>query len=54
MCIRDSSYVIPDDVKVVTKPALRHRLHVQPEAELEGVTPDLVLDQLLDSVPVPR
>ena len=48
------SFVTPDDVKVVTKPALRHRLHIQPEAELEGVTPDLVLDQLLDSVPVPR
>lgn len=47
-------YVTPDDVKVITKPALRHRLHIQPEAELEGVTPDSVLEQLLDSVPVPR
>ncbi|MGI9608250.1 MAG: AAA family ATPase [Acidimicrobiales bacterium] len=47
-------FVTPDDVKMVTKPGLRHRMHVQPEAELEGVTPDIVLDGLLDSVPVPR
>lgn len=48
------SFVTPDDVKLVTKPGLRHRLAVQPEAELEGVTPDIVLDGLLESVPVPR
>ena len=48
------TFVTPDDVKVVTKPALRHRLAVQPEAELEGVTADIVLDGLLESVPVPR
>lgn len=48
------SFVTPDDVKMVAKPGLRHRLQVQPEAELEGVTPDIVLDGLLGSVPVPR
>ncbi len=48
------SFVTPDDVKLVTKPGLRHRLAVQPEAELEGVTADIVLDGLLESVPVPR
>jgi MoxR-like ATPase len=47
-------FVTPDDVKAIAKPSLRHRLHVQPEAELEGVTPDIVLDGLLDTVPVPR
>ena len=48
------SFVTPDDVKLITKPGLRHRLAVQPEAELEGVTADVVLDGLLESVPVPR
>jgi MoxR-like ATPase len=47
-------FVTPDDVKMIAKPGLRHRLQVQPEAELEGVTPDIVLDGLLESVPVPR
>ena len=48
------TFVTPDDVKGIAKPGLRHRLQLQPEAELEGVTPDIVLDGLLDSVPVPR
>lgn len=48
------TFVTPDDVKMIAKPGLRHRLQVQPEAELEGVTPDIVLDGLLESVPVPR
>jgi MoxR-like ATPase len=47
-------YVIPDDVKALARPALRHRLQLRPEAELEGVTPEGVLDGLLSTVPVPR
>jgi MoxR-like ATPase len=47
-------YVIPDDVKALVRPALRHRVQLHPEAELEGVTPDGVLDRVLSAVPVPR
>jgi len=47
-------FVTPDEVKAMAKPALRHRLQLRPEAELEGATPDGVLDGLLASVPVPR
>ena len=47
-------YVTPDDVKALTRPTLRHRIVLRPEAELEGVTPDGVLDGVLTSVPVPR
>jgi MoxR-like ATPase len=47
-------FVTPDEVKAVAKPALRHRLELRPEVELEGGTPDGVLDGLLASVPVPR
>ncbi|MEJ7844693.1 MAG: MoxR family ATPase [Acidimicrobiales bacterium] len=48
------SYVTPDEVKAVAKPALRHRLQLRPEAELEGTTADGVLDGVLATVPSPR
>ena len=47
-------YVTPDDVKALALPALRHRVELRPEAELEGVSADAVLDGILASVPVPR
>jgi MoxR-like ATPase len=47
-------YVSPDDVKALARPALRHRVQLRPEAELEGVTVDAVLDGVLATVPVPR
>ena len=47
-------YVTPDDVKALARPALRHRIKIRPEAELEGVTADAVIDTVLNSVPVPR
>ena len=48
------NYVTPDDVKAMARPTFRHRLALRPEAELEGATPDGVLDGILASVPVPR
>jgi MoxR-like ATPase len=47
-------YVTPDDVKALARPTLRHRIQVRPEAELEGVSPDGVLETVLATVPVPR
>ena len=47
-------YVTPDDVKALARPALRHRLRLRPEAELDGVTADAVIDGVLASVVVPR
>ena len=47
-------YLTPDDVKALARPTLRHRVSVRPEAELEGITGDGVLDGVLSSVPVPR
>ncbi|MCB0952946.1 MAG: MoxR family ATPase [Microthrixaceae bacterium] len=47
-------YVSPDEVKAVAKPALRHRLMVRPELELEGITADGLLDSVLSTVPAPR
>jgi MoxR-like ATPase len=47
-------FVTPDDVKALSRPTLRHRLMLRPEAELDGMTTDGVLDSVLASVPVPR
>lgn len=47
-------YVIPDDVKALALPTLRHRLRLRPEAEMEGVTTDSVINSTLANVPVPR
>ena len=47
-------YVIPDDVKQATKPVLRHRLSVKPEAELEGVDTDAILTDVLAAIEVPK
>jgi MoxR-like ATPase len=47
-------FVTPDEVKAVAKPALRHRIQLRPEVELEGATADGVLDGILASVPAPR
>ncbi|GIJ69386.1 AAA family ATPase [Virgisporangium ochraceum] len=47
-------YVTPDDVKALARPTLRHRVRLRPEAELEGVSTDAVLDAVLATVPTPR
>ncbi|MEV4808570.1 MoxR family ATPase [Micromonospora avicenniae] len=47
-------HVVPDDVKAVARPTLRHRLRLRPEVELEGVGVDSVLDAVLATVPTPR
>jgi len=48
------TYVTPDDVKLVAVPALRHRLILSPQAELEGMSGDEAVREALASVPVPR
>ena len=47
-------FVSPDDIKAVALPALRHRILLSPELELEGSGPDQVLHALLDKVDAPR
>jgi MoxR-like ATPase len=47
-------YVIPDDVQQAAPPVLRHRIVVKPEAELEGISADQVLREVVRSVDVPR
>jgi len=52
--LSDRDYVIPDDVKAAVLPALRHRLMLRPEAELEGFDTDRVLSDVLAAVEVPK
>jgi MoxR-like ATPase len=47
-------FVVPDDVKRLFLPALRHRVVLAPGAEIEGVTAETVLRQVVDQVPAPR
>jgi len=47
-------YLVPDDVKRALPPALRHRVMLKPEAELEGFDADRVLADVIAGVPVPR
>jgi MoxR-like ATPase len=52
--LRGRDFVTPDDVKEMALPVLRHRVLLRPEAEVEGVQADQVLQQVLQSLPVPR
>jgi MoxR-like ATPase len=51
---RGRDFVTPDDIKEIAPWVLRHRLRLRPEAEIEGVTPDDVVTQILETVPVPK
>ncbi len=47
-------YVIPDDIKLVAKPVLSHRILLKPEAEIEGsIRPEDVVEQALARIPTP-
>ena len=52
--LRGGAFVAPDDVKDVLPAAISHRLVLAPEAMLEGVTTQGIVQRLLDQVPVPR
>ncbi len=47
-------FVTPDDVKSIAKPALRHRIILTPDAEMEGINADEVLDNIFSKVEIPR
>jgi MoxR-like ATPase len=51
--INDRSYVIPDDVKALAPPAFEHRLLISREAEIAGISPRQIVQEILGSVEVP-
>ncbi|MDX1721909.1 MAG: MoxR family ATPase [Pseudomonas sp.] len=52
--LRGGDFVLPDDIKGCALAVLRHRVRLAPELDIEGLSVDQVLQQLLDQVPAPR
>lgn len=52
--MRGRDFATPDDIRDVLHPALRHRILIRAEAEVEGITPEQVLDEIAAAVEVPR
>jgi len=52
--IRGRDFVTPDDIIYVAAPVLRHRIMLTPDREMEGVTPDDVVAQIIQKIEVPR
>lgn len=52
--MRGRDYIIPDDIHFVALPILRHRIQLSPEKEMEGLTTDQAIKQILQSTEVPR
>ena len=52
--IRGRDFVTPEDIIDVVNPVLRHRIILAPDKEMEGVTEDEVLKQIIQSMEVPR
>ena len=52
--LRGRAYVTPDDVRDLAAPVLRHRIVLNPEAEIEGMTADQCVARVLERIEVPR
>lgn len=52
--LRGRNFVTPDDVKEIAKPVLRHRVVLRSEAEIEGMSSDQALDEVIAGIEVPR
>ena len=52
--LQGRDYILPDDVKSLAPHVYRHRILLKPDAEIEGLTPDDVIDRLLADAEIPR
>ncbi|MGD8267355.1 MAG: MoxR family ATPase, partial [Desulfobacterales bacterium] len=52
--IRERDFVTPDDIKAMAPTVMGHRLILQPEFEVEGLSIDEVIQEILQALPVPR
>ena len=52
--IKGRDFVIPEDIKEMAPHVLRHRIMLTPEKEMEGISPDDLIENILKSVEVPR
>ena len=52
--INGRDFVTPEDIKEMAYPVMRHRIILSPEKEMEGITADEIIKQIINSVEVPR
>ena len=52
--LRGRDFIIPEDIQNMAPHVLRHRIMLSPEKEMEGITPDQLIDNILKSIEVPR
>jgi MoxR-like ATPase len=52
--IRGRDFVTPDDIVWVTPSVLRHRIMLTPDKEMEGVSPDDIVNQMIQKIEIPR
>ena len=52
--IKGRDFVTPEDIIYVTAPVLRHRIMLTPDKEMEGLSPDDVIAQIIQKIEVPR
>jgi len=52
--LRGRDFVIPEDVIEMAPPVLRHRIMLTPEKEMEGITPDDLIENIIKTVELPR
>ncbi len=52
--LRGRDFVVPEDILTIVPHVLRHRIMLTPEKEMEGVTPDEMIQKMIDKVEVPR
>ena len=52
--IKGRDFVTPEDIKEMAMPVLRHRIILTPEKEMEGITPDELIENILKAIEVPR
>ena len=51
--LRRRAYVIPEDVRAMSKDVLRHRIGLSYEAEAENINADFIIDEILNAIPIP-
>ncbi|TAI48269.1 AAA family ATPase [Flagellimonas allohymeniacidonis] len=52
--MKGRDFITPDDIKTVAAPILSHRIMLTPEREMEGLTSDQVVNQIVESIEIPR
>ena len=52
--VRGRDFVTPEDIKEASYAVLRHRVMVSPEREMEGLTADEIIRQILEAIEIPR